>query len=126
MNKAQRNEGNAEKFEGSCYYIECDPRDGAESGLIVKHIRERAAQDLEGFFITVNGKSSSLVDVEGANIVEPEDVVGMSMGQQNGMEGIDSLAQGLLAKIGRGVDNHVVSVSREEQGRARAVVVGIL
>jgi hypothetical protein len=126
MYEAQGEEGHAEKFERPSYCVECDPRDGAESGLTVEDIRKYPAENRKSFFVTVNGKRGSLVDVERANVIEPEDVVGMPVGQQHGIETLDPRAKSLLPKIGRGVYDRVLPVSREEKRRPRPVVVGIL
>jgi hypothetical protein len=66
-----------------------------------------------------------LPDVERPNIVEPEDVVGVVVGEENGVEAIEADAEGLLAKIGRGVDDDVLAVARKEEGGAETVIVRV-
>ena len=66
-----------------------------------------------------------MADVEGANVVEAEDVVGVAVGEQDGIEAVEADAEGLLAEVRRGVDHDVLSVAREQQGRAQAIVVRI-
>jgi len=45
--------------------------------------------------------------------------------EQDGVEAVDSGAESLLAEVGRGVDDDIVAVVREQQRRAEAVVAGI-
>jgi len=125
MNDAQGNEGDPEEFERSVYRMECNPWDRAERGLVVEDIGEGAAQDRERLLVAVDGECGSLVDVERADIVEPENVVGMTMRQQYAIEAVDACAKRLVAKIGCGVNNHVLSISREQKRRPGTFVVGI-
>jgi len=59
-----------------------------------------------------------LADVEGTDVVETENVVGVTVGEQNGVEPIEADAEGLLPKIWSGVDDYVLSVTGKQQGRA--------
>src|SRR5208337_4959999 len=94
------NDGNAEKFKGAFDYMEDDAGNGAEGGLGIKNVGKGAADDAEGFLGAVDGHGSTLADVEGANVVEALDVIGVAVGEKNGSEAIEARGEGLGAKIG--------------------------
>jgi len=118
-------EGNAEELEGAFDFVEEDAGDGAESGLAVKDVVEGAADDTEGFGGAVDGHGSALANVEGANVVEAEDVVGVAVGEENGFETIEAGGEGLGAEVGGGVNDDVLGIAGEEDGGTEALVVGI-
>jgi hypothetical protein len=95
----------AKKLEGAVDDVEGDAGDGAERRRFIEDVRKCAAEDLEGFFGTVHGDCALLADVEGANVVEAEDVVSMAVGEENGIKAIEANAQSLLAEVGSGVDD---------------------
>jgi len=105
--------------------VEGDARNRAERRPFIEDVGERAAEDLEGLCGTVHGDCALLADVKGANVVEPEDVIGVAVGEEDGVEAIETDAQGLLAKVGRGVDDYVLLVSRKEQRRTETIIAGI-
>jgi hypothetical protein len=53
-------------------------------------------------------------------------VIGVAVGEEDRIEAIDAGAQALLAKIRGGVNDDVLAVAREEQGRAQPVVMRVL
>ena len=105
MEQGHGDERDAEKVEGAVDDVEGDAGNGAERRRFVEDVGERAAEDLEGFFGAVHGDCALLTDVEGANVVEAEDVVSMTVGEENGIKAIEANAQGLLAEVGSGVDD---------------------
>src|SRR6202030_2091403 len=88
---------------------------GAERRPAVKHVSERPPEDLEGLLRTVDGQGRVLADVERADIVEAENVIGMAVRQNNGVQAIEPDAQGLLPKIRCRVDDHVLTVAGKQQ-----------
>src|SRR6266700_534917 len=127
MEQGNWNERNAEQFEWTIVdNIERDTWHGAESRLIVENVGEDAAVDSKRVFVAVDRKSRALPDVVGTNIIESQNVVGVAVGEKNGVKAIDAGAHGLLAKIGSGVDDHVVAVTGEKNGRAKAFVVRVI
>jgi len=119
------NDGNAEKFKGAFDFVEDDAGNGAEGGLGVKNVGKGAADHAEGFFGAVDGHGGTLADVEGANVVEALDVIGVAVGEKNGSEAIEARGEGLGAKIGGGVNDDVLGIAGEEDGRAQALVVRV-
>jgi hypothetical protein len=66
-----------------------------------------------------------LPQIERPYIVKSHNVVGVAMGEEDGVEAFEAGAEGLLAKIGSGVDDDVLVIAGEQQGRAETVVVGV-
>jgi len=118
-------EGNAEELEGAFDFVEENAGDSAEGGFVVKDVREGAADDAESLRGTVDGHGGALADVEGANVVEAEDVVGVAVGEENGFEAIEVGGEGLSAEVGGGVNDDILGIAGEEDGGAEALVVGI-
>ena len=116
----------AHQFERGVHDMQINAGDAALRGCAVKNVGKGAAQYAEGFFRAVDRERRFLADVERANVVEPEDVVGVVVGEEDGVEAIEADAEGLLAKVGRGVDDDVLAVARKEEGGAEAVIVRIL
>src|SRR5205085_6612254 len=111
----QQGDGNkwdAKQFEGALADdIQDDAGHGAQRGLVVEDIGKDAPDDSKGVLIAVNRNGRALVNVVRPNIIEPENVVGVAVGEQNGVEAVQPGAHGLLAKVGSGVDDHVVAVA---------------
>src|SRR6516164_3817539 len=62
---------------------------------------------------------------ERAKVVDAEDVVGVGVSVEHGVDLADALADGLLAEVGRSVDKDHLSTEFEEDGRAGAAVVRV-
>jgi len=80
---------------------------------------------LKRVFVAVDGQGGALPDVVRTNIIESQNVVGVTVGEKNGVETIQAGAHGLLAKIRSGVNYDVPAVAREKDGRAEAFVVRV-
>jgi len=125
VEKWHGNNGNAEKLEGSFDFMKDDAGNGAEGGLGVEDVGEGAANHAEGFLGAVDGHGGALADVEGANVVEALDVIGVGVGEKNGFETFQVRGEGLSAEIGGGVNDDVLAIAGEEDGGAEALVVRI-
>ena len=60
---------------------------------------------------------------EGAEVVHAEDVVGVAVGVEDGVEAVDAGGNGLGVEVGAGVDDDVVALPGDEDGGAGAAVV---
>src|SRR5260370_27846189 len=107
MEHGHRNKRGAEKFEWALQGVQRDARHGAERWFVVENVGEEAPDDTERFFVAVNGYRRPLADIEGANVVKAEDVVGVAVRQQNGIEAFQPNAERLLAEVRRGINHHV-------------------
>ncbi len=92
--------------------IHRDLGNGAEFGLAVKNVGERAAKDRESLLRRENGKRRALAHVEGADVVEAEDMVGVSVCEENCIEALHTNAKRLLAEIRRRVDDDILAIAR--------------
>ena len=60
------------------------------------------------------------MEAEGAEVVQAEDVVGVAVGVEDGVDAADAFAEGLGVEVGAGVDeDDVVVVGDEDGGRVR-------
>jgi len=116
----------AEELDGTADGIDFDERDSADFGLAIKDVGKGAAKHIERFGVRENGKRRFLADVEGANVVKAKNVIGVSVGEKYRVQTLETDAQSLLAKIGRGVDNNMVAVAGEKDRRAEPVVARVL
>lgn len=126
VEKGNWRELDAEEIEGRFGLVEIDTGNGTEFRFAVENVGEGAAEDLEGFFVGVDVERDLLAKIIGTNVVETHDVIGVAVGDENGVEAFYAGAEGLLAKIGSCVDDDILAVAREEQGRAEAVVMRVL
>jgi hypothetical protein len=92
---------------------------------IVEDVSEGAADYAKCFFVAVDGERGLLADVERTDVVETENVVGVAVGEEDGVEAVEVDAESLLAEIGGGIDYYVLSVAGKQERRAQAIVVGI-
>src|SRR5205085_7462505 len=76
-------------------------------------------------FVGVDAESA-VPEVQGAYVVEAEDVVGVAVRYENGVEALDVLTEGLLSKIGRRVDEHHLAFVLDEHGDAQALVARVV
>ena len=60
-----------------------------------------------------------------ADVVEAEDVVGVAVGEEDGVEFGDAGAEGLVAEVGRGIDDDIAVVVAQPDGGAEAVVTRV-
>src|SRR6516165_6420239 len=77
---------------------------------LVKDVLVDAADALHGPAVGVNGNRHVLPEVKDADIIQSEDVVGVLVGEDDGVQPSHPGAQGLLAKVGRGIDDDRPSV----------------
>jgi hypothetical protein len=80
MEQRNGNDGHAEQFERTVDDVEVDARHGAKRRRFIENISKGAAQHLESFLRAVNGDSPFLPNIERSNIIEPENVIGMTVG----------------------------------------------
>src|SRR5581483_4642992 len=66
-----------------------------------------------------------LPEVEGTNVVQPQNVIGVRVRVEDRVQAVQPGAQHLLAKIGRGVHHHITALILEQDRRAQALVARI-
>src|SRR5260370_9847966 len=91
----------------------------------IKDIGENAADGVHATRIRVNVNGLALPKIEGANVVQTEDMVGVLVREHHRVQPLDSFAQSLGTEVGRGVNNHSASVEFEHKRCSRPVVVRV-
>jgi len=86
VDERDRDKRQAEELNWISDGFESDAGDGAERWLVIESVGKCATQDLKSFLVTVDGERNPLANVERANIVETEDVVGVAVGEENGVQ----------------------------------------
>ena len=74
---------------------------------IVEHVSENPFDDGEGGTRSVDRDAAALMVVERADVVEAEDVIGVPVRVNDGVQTRDAGPQHLGAEIGRGVDDDI-------------------
>ena len=105
--------------------MEGDLRNGAENGDSVEDVGEGALEDDLSIGGGEDRDGRFLAHVEGTDVVEAEDVVGVGVGEDQSVEALEAGAKGLEAEVGRGVNDHVAAGMREQDGGAGAVVAWV-
>jgi len=98
----------------------------AEGRPAVKDVGERAADDLKRFLRAVHRQRHILADVERANIIKAEDVIGMAVRKNNRIQAVETHAQRLLPKVWGRIDHHVLPVAGKQQGWPQSVVMRVV
>jgi hypothetical protein len=100
--------------------------DGRTPFCDYRRCTEAAANIVKGLGRSVDGNYTTLFEVEGANIIESHDVIGMRVCEQNRIDAFDTSAQGLLAEIRRGIDENAVILELDVNGRTEPLVARII
>src|SRR5271166_4678889 len=104
-------------------------REAAVFVICLEDVAKDTAQHLRG---CVAGEERDLAASRGAreaerpNIVQPENVVSVTVRVEYRVDLPDALANGLLAEVRRGVDEHRVTVPLHHHRRTRAALVRVL
>ena len=124
----QRSERRAEQVHRPIDRPQLDLRQAAILVIRVEDVAENAAQSLRRGVAGVQRNLSAAGDARKAerpHVVEPENVVGVAVGVKHRVDLANALADGLLAKVGRGVDEHGVPVPLHHDRGPRAAVMRI-
>src|ERR1019366_7318082 len=127
-----RLEARAKQFNGALDGKQIDQRQSAKLILRFENIAEHTAQKIACSRRRIKGQLTRLVTIgQRPQVVDSEDVVGVSVRIEDGIEVRDLFAQRLLAKVRRAVDHDVAGIVlritvADQHGRASAPVVRIL
>ncbi len=89
---------------------------GGVAILHAERVIEDALQGEGGGLVGVDGKVAGDVEAEGTEIVEAQDVIGVAMGVEDGVDAADALADGLGVEVRAGVNEDDVVVVGEADG----------
>ncbi len=126
MEQRNGNKRDAEKLERALDSVQRNTRHGAERRFVIEYIGEDAPDEAKRFFVAVDRQRRALTDIEGANVIKTEDVVGVAVREQNGVKAFQSNAEGLLAEVRRGINHDVLAAARDQYGRTQPLIVRIV
>ncbi len=115
----------AEKLDRSVDVVHLHARQAAVFVIRIEDVTEHALHGLGGIRVRVQRNLVGMAEAQGPNIVKPEHVVGVSMSIEDGIQPLYPLANGLLAKVGRGIDDHAPLRIFEHDRGPGAAVAGI-
>src|SRR5215472_3175052 len=98
------------EVKGSVNELRVEPSDSSIGIRLVKDVFIDAANALHGPAVSINGNRRVLPEIKDADIVQPQDVVGVVVRKDYGVQPLHPGAQSLLAKVGCGVDYYHPSV----------------
>ena len=107
-------EGGAEERDG-CAAVSGDAvHDDAGAGgvavCLAEGVFEDALDDFCGGVVSEERKAFGEAEAERTKVVHAEDVVGVAMCVEHGIDGHDAFADGLRVEVGAGVDQDIVAV----------------
>src|SRR5579863_9950384 len=92
---------------------------------LVENVLEDTPDVLHRRAVSVNGNRLALAKVEDANVIQTQQVIGVGVRKNDGVEPRHALAQRLLAEVGRRVDDHGSPVELEQHRRPGSLVVRV-
>jgi hypothetical protein len=84
----------------------------------------RKSAPKSGGVVGVERETCGVVEAEGAKVVHAEDVVGVAVGVEDGVDGAKVFADGLDVEVLAGVDEYVFLIVMQENGGTGAAVGG--
>ena len=108
---------------GAGDFVDGDAGAGRVAVLGAEGVAEDAAQGGGGGSIGVEGDLGA--EAERAEVIHAEDVVGVVVGVEDGVDTAEALAEGLRVEVGAGVDEDGVVVVLDTDGRAGAPVAWV-
>ena len=86
---------------------------------------EHGAEDVERFGAAVHGEWGFTTPAEGAEFIEPGDVIDVAVGVENGIEAGEFFAQRLLTEVRSGIDEEIDLAGADVDGGASAGVARV-
>ena len=101
--------------------MQCDAGAGGVAVDLAEGVFEDALDGVGGGVVGVERELAAVAEAEGAEVVHAEDVVGVAVGVEDGVEAADVFADGLGVEVGTGVDEDVCGRCRRcrIEGRVR-------
>src|SRR5260370_20167606 len=116
----------SKQFNGPINRTQFEPGEPAKFVIGVKNIAEHLAQKGGGIGTSVKRKLVRFMLVaQGPQVVDAQNVVGVSVSVEHGVYPLDSLANSLRVEIGSGVDQNNLAAILNHYGRPSAAVVRI-
>ena len=101
--------------------MEGDAGAGGVAVDLAEGVFEDALDDVGGGVVGEERKAVGVVEAERAEVVHAEDVVGVAVGVEDGVDGAEVFADGLGVEVLAGVDQYIMVVvgDEEQEGRVR-------
>src|ERR1700730_14392401 len=93
---------------------------------MIENVRKLAPQRGECLLGRVERYRAFLFQVEGTDVIEPKDMIGMPVGIDHGVESVHPGPHRLQAKIRGGIDHYVALAVSEQYGRSRSLIERVL
>ena len=95
----------AEQIQRSLECFEFDLRQSSEFVVSIENVAERTADEIRRFRPRVQWELAGFVaKTERAQVIKPEDVIGMTVGEKHGVNFPNMFADSLLAEVRSGID----------------------
>jgi len=105
--------------------VQGDAGAGGVAIVLTEGVVEDALDGGCGGVVGVEGEGFRVMEAEGAEVVHAEDVVGVAVGVEDGVESVDASADSLGVEVGAGIDDDVVVFVGDEDGGASTAVVRV-
>ena len=125
MNHLHWIKAGAKKLDGAFDGLKFHASNSAELVVRVEDVAEHAAQKFGCFRARVERNATVAAKAQRPQIVNAQNVIGVSMGVENGVNLANFLANRLLAEIGTGVDENKLAAVLEDNRRTSAAVASI-
>ncbi len=111
MQHRHRRKRRSEDFDWTIDWVQFDLCQAAVFIIRVENIAEDTAENFRGVLAGIQrnfASTSHACKTQRPNIIQTENVVGVPVGVDDGVDLADMLADGLFAEVGRSVDEHGV------------------
>ena len=122
VQRRHRHEFHAKHFERSVNRVQTNRRQQIAGRRPVENVGKLPLQRGQRFRRTVHRDLALLPHVEGAYIVQSQNVVGVPVRVDHRVEPVDVRAHGLVTEIRRRVDHHVAPAVRKQNRRTHSLV----
>jgi hypothetical protein len=93
--------------------------------VAVKDVLKDPLDVLHALGVSVNGNRLLLPEVKDAHIIEPQDVVGMSVRKEDGVQTVQALTQSLRPEIRRSINHQGAAAEANQERRPRPLIMRI-
>src|SRR5689334_3006208 len=125
MKDSHRLETGAKQFQRAVDQVHLYSGNSTVFVLCVEDILEHSLQGLRCGAVSIEWNLIAAAKAQWPDIVKTQNMVGMTMSIENGIEACNALANCLLAKIRRRVDQHTAAFVLEHDRRASPAIVRV-
>src|SRR2546423_15249872 len=113
----------SKQFQAAIDMVQLHAGDATVFIVFVEDIPENFLQPFSGGDMRIQGDAVGMPEAQRTHIIKAKNMIGMSMGINNCIQPRDALANGLLAEIRRGINEHAaVSILQHDRGPGAAVL----